>query len=300
MTIVHTDQPLKRVNDGEAVAPRRRIGNHPAGPIVLGTASWAVHDEPLDAGRATAVLAAALDGGVTVIDTAFVYTTRTETSYAERLVGAALKQIRTDESILVATKGGHHRDKDTFAFDGRPDTIRRQCELSLIALGLERIGLYQLHRPDPEVPIEETMGVFAELRDEGKIELVGLSNVTAEQLEQARAVVDITSVQNRREPGAPDVVLDRCEDLGIAFLTYSPLGGRALAREHGARGAVAAIARTHGVSAEQVVLAWHLSASPNVFAIVGARRVETIRDSARAATLDLSASELLLLGGYLA
>ena len=114
MTIVHTDQPLKRVNDGEAVAPRRRIGNHPAGPIVLGTASWAVHDEPLDAGRATAVLAAALDGGVTGADTAFVYTTRTEMSYAERLVGAALKQIRTDESILVATKGGHHRDKDTF------------------------------------------------------------------------------------------------------------------------------------------------------------------------------------------
>ena len=288
---------LERVNEHEAVFPSRRIGRRTVGPVGLGTASWALHDQPLDTRGATAVLAAAVCEGVNLIDTAFVYTTRMDVSYSERLVGAAVREIGAADSVLVATKGGHYRDGDRFAYDGRPETIRRQCELSLVALGLERIDLYQLHRPDPEVPIAETMSAFVALRDEGKIDLVGLSNVTVDQLEQARTVVEVASVQNYHEPGVRDGVLDRCDELGIAYLAYAPLGRSVFANRLGTVDALAATADARGVSKQQVVLAWHLSASPNLVAVVGARQAETIRDSARTASLVLSVAELRSLGG---
>ncbi len=236
-------------------------------------------------------MAAAIATGVTLVDTALAYTTPTDVSYCERLVATAISELGAQDSVLVATKGGHFRDGQDFPIDGRPETIRRQCELSLRALGLDRIPLYQLHKPDPSVPIAETMGMFAELRNEGKVELVGLSNVTVEQLEQARTVVDIARVQNRHKLGSSDPIIDRCTELGIVFLAYAPLGGSSPLARH-RDGPVTTIADAHAVSPEQVLLAWHLAASPAVVTIVGARRPETIQDSSRAVTLRLSPAEI--------
>jgi aryl-alcohol dehydrogenase-like predicted oxidoreductase len=234
---------------------------------------------------------AAIANGVALVDTALAYTTTTDISYSERLVANALAQLHAQDSVLIATKGGHFRNGQDFPIDGRPETIRRHCELSLRVLGLDRIPLYQLHKPDPAVPIVETMGMFAELRSEGKIDLVGLSNVTVEQLEQARMVVEIASVQNRHELGSQDPMIERCTELGIAFLAYAPLGGSS-PPARASNGAITAIADARGVSQEQVLLAWHLAASPNVVTIVGARRPETIEDSSRAVALGLTPTEI--------
>lgn len=263
------------------------IGSRSVGRIVLGTASWALHDDPLNEAAAIRVMFAAIESGVTMIDTALVYATANEDSYAEQLVGAALRRLDAEELVLVATKGGHYRRNGAFPVDGRPESIRRDCEQSLRALGVDRIGLYQLHKPDPGVPIEETMGAFAELRNEGKIKLVGLSNVSVAELDRARGIVDIASVQNRLELGGRDEMVDHCEAVGIAFLAYAPLTSNK-PREDG----VMTVANAHGVSPAQVVIARHLATGPNVAVVVGARRSETIRDSARAAALRLSPAEL--------
>jgi aryl-alcohol dehydrogenase-like predicted oxidoreductase len=262
------------------------IGSRPVGRVVLGTASWALHDDPLDEAAAVRVVLAAIENGVTMIDTALVYATATERSYAEHLVAAALRRLDAEELVLVATKGGHYRRNGAFPVDGRPEAIRRHCEQSLRALGVDRIGLYQLHKPDPGLPIEETMGAFAELRNEGKIELVGLSNVSIVELDRAREIVDIASVQNRLELSGRDQMVERCETLGIAFLSYAPL-----TRSKPGERCVMTAAEAHEVSPAQIVLARHLAAGPNVAVVVGARRSETIRDSARAASLRLSPAE---------
>jgi aryl-alcohol dehydrogenase-like predicted oxidoreductase len=267
------------------------IEGRSVGRVALGTASWALHEERLSRLKAARVMSAAVAHGITLVDTALAYTTAGDICSSERLVGAALADLGAQDSVVVATKGGHFRDGHDFPIDGRPETIRRHCELSLQALGLERIPLYQLHKPDPAVPLSETVGAFAALRSEGKIDLVGLSNVTVEQLEEARRIVEIASVQNRHELGSRDPMIERCTELGIAFLAYAPLRGSNSSTWR-RNGAVTTVAAAHAVSPEQVVLAWHLAASPNVVTIVGARQPNTIEDSSRAAGLRLTPVEI--------
>ena len=248
--------------------------------------------------QAIQVILAALDSGETLIDTADVYCLdQTDIGHNERLVAEALSQWPGEhDSIVVATKGGLVRPGGRWERDGRPDRVKAACERSLTALGLERIDLYQLHAPDPDVPFAESVGALAELRSEGKIRWAGLSNVSVEEIETARGVVPIQSVQNRLNPffaESPDVgVVNHCTDNNLAFIAYSPVGGGRLNKKLPDHPALEPIAQARGVSAHAVVLAWVLARSPSVIAIPGARTVAHARDAAGAADLELTPEEL--------
>jgi len=278
---------------------RRRIGEVEVGAIGFGGVNLSL-PEPVPDGDAERVVHAALDAGVTLIDTAHVYTSVDEEAHNERVIARALATHPRGGDAFVATKGGHFRaGRDGFPIDGRPEVIRAHCETSLRVLGVDRIDLYQLHWPDPDVPVAESMGVFAELQQEGKIRYAGVSNFSVAQIEEARGVVEVTSVQNRFSPaGAEDrPVLEYCAREGIAYLPYTPLDGAARARTVGSRlPAFARVAEERGVSPQQVVLAWHLAQAPVAIPIPGASRPETIADSAAAAELELTEEELALLG----
>ncbi len=278
----------------------RSIGGERVSAIGLGGVNWSI-PEPLDEQQAIRTIHAAIDAGVTLIDTAHAYTTLDHESHNEDLIAKALRLHPLGSTVLVATKGGHYRaGPQEFPKDGRPETVREHCEISLRTLSVECIGLYQLHWPDPAVPIAETMGAFAEHQREGKIRLVGVSNFSIEQVEEALGVVDVASVQNCFSPAfrRDRPVLDYCAARGIAYLSYTPLGGAGQAKDVGDRfGAFAKVASERGVSPQRVVLAWHLAQSPTVVPIPGARRPESIVDSARAADLHLTREELARLDG---
>ncbi|MDP9019381.1 MAG: aldo/keto reductase [Actinomycetota bacterium] len=245
---------------------------------------------------------AALDAGVTLIDTADAYCTGAgDTGHNERLVAEALRSWRGPRhEVLVATKGGHVRGTDgSWLLDGRPEHLKAACETSLSALGVEVIDLYHLHRPDPAVAFTESVGAIAELRDEGKVRLVGLSNVTVEQIEEASEIVAVSSVQNQFSPTFRSSAdeLAHCRRRSIALLAWGPLGGMGAAATLGSRHrAFADVAMRRGVSPQQVALAWALAHGEVVIPIPGASRPATILDSARAAELVLDHDDLAVLG----
>ena len=273
----------------------RRLGDAEVFPIGLGEMPLSLKGRP-DEHRAIRTIHAALDAGVNLIDTADAYAyDDTDINHGERLVAKALKGRR--DGVIVATKGGHLRDGQAWPIDGRPEHIRAACEASLRALETDRIDLYQYHRPDPNVPYEETIGAFKELQDEGKVRWVGISNANVEQIELACSIVDIVSVQNQlsleyRSPiDKGEVAL--CEERGIAFLPWSPLGGiRNAAEAAGSHDPVQTAADAHGVSPQQVALAWLLALSDVMIPIPGASRPESILDSVKAVELELSDDEL--------
>ena len=253
--------------------------------------------------RSIATIHAALDAGVTLVDTADAYSTGgPDTGHNERLIADALRTWPGDaDAVLVATKGGHVRPGDgSWRVDGRPEHLRSACDASLRALGVEAIGLYQFHRPDPEVPFAESIGALAELQAEGKIRMAGLSNVTIEQIDEARAVLPIVSVQNQFSPAfrSSAAELSYCGGLGIAFLAWSPLGGMSAAADLADRhAAFAMVAERRGASPQQVCLAWVLAQGDHVIPIPGSSRPETILDSIAAADLRLDDDELVALDG---
>jgi aryl-alcohol dehydrogenase-like predicted oxidoreductase len=290
----------ERRRSGSASATRE-VGGRVVHPIGLGAMPMSLEGRPDDA-RCIATIHAALDAGVTLIDTADAYSIGgDDTGHNERLVARALRSWggHRDE-VVVATKGGHVRPGDgSWAVDGRPEHLRAACEASLRRLEVDVIDLYQFHRPDPEVPFLESVGALAELRDAGKIRLAGLSNVTVEQIDAARDVIPIASVQNQFSPrfrsSASELV--RCGELGIAFLAWSPLGGIASAAGLGAEHtAFADVAARHGVSPQRVALAWCLAHGDVVIPIPGSTRPETILDSVAAADLVLDDDDLAALG----
>jgi aryl-alcohol dehydrogenase-like predicted oxidoreductase len=272
----------------------RRLAGTEVLPIGLGAMPMALSGRPPEE-QSMRTIHAALDAGVNLIDTADAYgRDESEVGHNERLIAKAL-QGRYDE-VIVATKAGHTRPGGAWELDGRPEHIRAACEASLKALGTDRIDLYQYHRPDPTVPYAETVGAFKELQDEGKVRWIGLSNCNLEQLEAALGVAEIVSVQNQlslafTSPLAKGEV-DACTQRGIAFLPWSPLGGIGNADGTGEVGPVRAAADEHGVSPQQVALAWLLSLGPTVIPIPGASRPESIVDSARAAELELTQEQL--------
>jgi aryl-alcohol dehydrogenase-like predicted oxidoreductase len=276
--------------------PTRRLGGLQVSAIGLGEMPMSLAGRP-DEAQSVRTIHAALDAGVTLIDTADAYCIdESEVGHGERLVARALTAWPGDrDRVLVATKGGHTREGGEWYLDGRPEHLRQACEASLRALGVEAIGLYQFHRPDPKVPFAESVGAMAELKAAGKVRLVGLSNVSVDQIKQARQLVQVASVQNEFSPRfrRSEGELAFCAAEGIAFLPWSPLGGigrgRALGGRHRAFGEVA---EAHGVSAQQVALAWQLAKAPAVIPIPGSSRPETITDSAAAASLRLSDDEL--------
>lgn len=258
----------------------------------LGTAQLAFKD--ISAAQGIATVHAALDGGIRLVDTAQAYTRPGVESYAEALVRRALEQRRDRDDVLVATKGGHRRAGDGFPVDASPAALRADCETSLRNLGVDRIGLYQLHHVDPHVPLAESVGALRELRDAGKIADIGLSNVTVAQIELACAEAPIATVQNRLSLAHRDELstLVHCGRAGLRFLAYSPLGGW---RERPDEPIAARVAERHGASVAQVWLAWLLAQGTHVTPLVGASRPGTIADSLRAAGVALDSQDLAAL-----
>ena len=243
------------------------------------------------------VIHAALDAGVTLIDTADVYCLGDQDiGHNERLIARALSAWRGDRSaILVATKGGLTRPDGRWERNGRPRHLRAACERSLKALGVEAIGLYQLHAPDDEVPLEDSVGALERLREEGKILRVGLSNVSVAEIELASSITPVATVQNRLNPffreALREGVVEYCAGQRIGFLAYSPVGGGRLNLKLPGHPAVAAVARRLGASPHAVVIAWVMSKGPNVIPIPSARTEEHVRDSVKASTLALSSDD---------
>jgi aryl-alcohol dehydrogenase-like predicted oxidoreductase len=277
----------------------RQIDGTDVFPIGLGAMPMSLSGRPPEE-RSIRTIHAALDAGVNLIDTADAYSADdTDVGHNERLIAKALRGRR--DGVVVATKGGHTRPGGGWELDGRPEHIRAACEASLRALETDRIDLYQYHRPDPDVPYAETIGAFKELQDEGKVRWVGLSNANLEQIELAASIVDVVAVQNQLSLEYTSPIgkgeVEHCERNGIAFLAWSPLGGIPRAGEAAGRhGAVREAAAAHGVSPQQVALAWLLSLSPAVIPIPGASRPESIQDSVRAVELELTPEELERIG----
>ncbi len=248
---------------------------------------------------------AALDHGVTLIDTADCYSPDGHPSdeglgHNEELIAQAIRLWPGE--VLLATKGGIRRDGADWPIDGRPEWIRQAVQGSLRRLGVESIGLYQHHRPDPKVPYAETIGAFKELYDAGLVQRVGLSNSDAAQIREAQGILGpaLVSVQNQYSPAfrSSESELDLCGELGLAFLPWSPLGGMTDAADLGStHRAFAEVAEEREVSPQQVCLAWMLAKGDHVVPIPGASRPVSIIDSLRAVDLTLTAEELARLDG---
>ncbi len=282
---------------------QRRIGDRDVSAIGLGGMPMSIEGRP-DEARSIATIHAALEAGVTLIDTADAYhRDPTDVGHNELLIAKALRLagVRPDE-VLVATKGGHRRPGDgTWYVQGDPAYLKLACEASLQRLDVEAIGLYQFHRPDPAVPYADSVGAIRDLLDEGKILMAGISNANPEQIRMAQEILGgrLVSVQNQFSPRfrSSEPELELCAEMGIAFLPWSPLGGIAQAGELGGQhAAFAEVAAERGVSPQQVALAWELAKADVVIPIPGASRPESVRDSVLAADLELSEEELARLG----
>lgn len=276
---------------------RRNIGDIEVSAIGLGAMPMSVrktNDEELG----VRTVHRALEEGVTFIDTADVYTPDdAPLGHNEELIARALGSYGSStDHVLVATKGGMTRDGADWGTDGRPETIRKACEGSLRRLGVDAIGLYQHHRPDPEVSYADTMGALKQLLDDGLVVRAGISNADPEQIKIAAEVLGdgLVSVQNQFSPKfrSSEPELELCADRGIAFLPWSPLGGMSRAGELGALfSAFAEVAKKYDVSAQQIALAWHLAKSPVVLPIPGASRPESIADSTKAVDITLDQAD---------
>ena len=284
----------------------RTIGNDTVGHVEVGAIGmgamaflWPA-ERPGDQVRDT--MRAALDAGVTFIDTADGYGLDSAGAAAmgqnERLVAELLDELGTKQHVFIATKGGHTRqDGGGWGIDGRPEYLKQAVDRSLTALGVDRIDLYQHHRPDPAVDYTDTLQALREIHDAGKVRMLGISNADCVQIRTAHDVLGdaLVSVQNQYSPAfrSSRVELDLCDELGLAFLPWSPLGGIGNSDDLAATApAFGAIADELGVSPQRVTLAWMLATSPVVIPIPGASRPASIVDSAAAADLDLSADQL--------
>jgi aryl-alcohol dehydrogenase-like predicted oxidoreductase len=277
----------------------RRIGEVEVSGIGLGAMPMSIEGRP-DEARSIATIHAALDAGITLIDTADAYhLTATDVGHNETLIAKALASFGGDTSgVLVATKGGHQRPGDgRWTLDGSPAHLKEAADASLKRLGVEAIGLYQFHRPDPKTPYEDSIGAIRDLLDAGKIRMAGISNANPAQIQQANEILGgrLVSVQNQFSPAfrSSEPELDFCDKLGIAFLPWSPLGGISNAGELGAKHpAFHQLAADLGVSPQRLTLAWMLAKSPHVIPIPGSSRPETILDSYAALDLELTADQV--------
>lgn len=259
---------------------------------ITGEGIWG---EPADPKEAFAVLRRALQLGTNFIDTADAY----GPYISERLIREALYPY--PRGLLIATKGGQVRPRrEEWVPDGRPEHLRAACEASLARLKLERIDLYQLHRPDPNVPFEDSVGELAKLQKEGKIRHIGLSNVDPNQLAKAQGIVKIASVQNRynvADRGADDV-LALCEKEQIAFIPWGPLAQQAQASAAPSKQLVAlqAVAKARNIDIEEAALAWLLARSPVMLPIPGTSKVAHLEDNVGAAKIKLTPQEMAQVG----
>jgi aryl-alcohol dehydrogenase-like predicted oxidoreductase len=239
------------------------------------------------------VLRRAIELGINFIDTADAY----GPGDSEKLIADALHPYA--ETVVIATKGGTVKTgPGQFHADGSPEYLRKACNLSLARLRVERIDLYQLHRPDPDVPFDDSIGALAELRQAGKVRLIGLSNISLAQLQAAERIAPIASVQNRynlRDRG-DDALIDYCAQRGIAFLPYSPLGAPPFDRSAKLAAsddeALAAVARRRRLTTAQAALAWLFYRAPNIIPIPGTTSLEHLEENYAALRAHLTPEDL--------
>ena len=287
----------------------REIGNDTVGRMQVGAVGLGLMTfdqsgaQPRE--QLLATVRAALEAGVTLFDTADAYGDGTAGAQAqgqnETLIAGLLDELGVRDQVLLATKGGHVRtDGGDWGLDSSAAHLRDAVDASLQRLGVDQIALWQHHRPDPAVEYSEVVDTLKSIHDSGKVARIGLSNADPDQIRLAHDVLGdaLVSVQNQFSPkfrsSLPEIEV--CAELGLAFLPWSPLGGlgdaKELAEKHPA---FASVAESRGVSAQQIALAWELAQSPTVIPIPGAKRPESVRDSAAAADLVLSAEELAAL-----
>jgi aryl-alcohol dehydrogenase-like predicted oxidoreductase len=250
---------------------------------ITGDGIWGA---PPDPAGARELLRRVVESDVNLIDTADSY----GPEVSERLIAEALHPY--PEDLVIATKGGLERPgPNRWQANCRPDRLKRCCEDSLRRLKLEQIDLYQLHTVDPKVPIEDSIGALAELQDDGKIRLIGVCNVSVEELERAQQIVSIVSVQNRYNlvDRHSEDVLQACEQAGLGFLPWAPLASRDLAKSGGR---LDGIARAHGAGPAQVALAWLLAHSPVMLPIPGTSSIAHFEENLEAAQLELTEEDL--------
>jgi pyridoxine 4-dehydrogenase len=255
---------------------------------ITGSGIWG---EPDDLSAVRELLRRVVDAGVNLIDTADSY----GPAVSENLIAEALHPYPDD--LVIATKGGFERPgPGRWQAACRPERLKRCCEDSLRRLKLERIDLYQLHTVDPKVPIEDSIAALAELQDEGKIRHIGVSNVSGEELDRARQIASIVSVQNRFNltDRHAEEVLDECERSKLGFLPYFPLAVGDLAKPGGP---VDEVARAHDATPAQVALAWLLGRSPVTLPIPGTSSIAHFEENLEAAQLELSQDELDAVAG---
>jgi len=279
-----TVHPIDDSTNGTFTLGDRSVRRNGFGAMrITGDGVWG---PPPDHDEAIAVLRRAVDLGVNLIDTADSY----GPDVSEELIAEALHPYPDD--LLIATKAGLLRTgPGQWPTDGRPEHIREACEGSLRRLRVDRIDVYQFHRPDPQVPFEDSVGTFAELQKEGKVARVGLSNVTVEQLHAAQDIVPIVSVQNRYNLVERDDqdVLEACEAANIGFIPWFPLKSAELAKGNGP---VAKVAEAHDATPAQIALAWLLASSPVMLPIPGTGKVSHLEENVAAAHLQLTDDEV--------
>lgn len=279
---------------------QRTIGTVSVSAIGLGGMPMSIEGRP-DEQQSISTIHAALEAGVTLIDTADAYHLpgAADVGHNEELIAKAVRTYGGDVShVIIATKGGHLRPQEgPWAQNGDPAYLKQAAKASAHRLGVDAIDLYQYHRPDPRVPYADSVGALAELLDEGVIRMAGISNANVDQIKEANEVLGgrLVSVQNQFSPrfrsSEPELAL--CAEMGIAFLPWSPLGGISSASDLGSiHDEFARVAQSHGVSPQVVALAWELAKAEIVIPIPGASRPASIRDSASAAELELTPEEL--------
>ncbi len=266
--------------------------------IGFGCMPLSTEGRPADERESIRVIHGVLDAGVTLLDTSNAYCLNDDDiGHNERLVAKALRTWTGNcHNLVVATKGGRTRPQGRWEVDGRPEQLKRACELSLQALGVEQIDLYQMNIPDPKVPFLDSVGALSELQKEGKIRWIGLSNVSVRETISARSMIEVVTVQNRFNPifrnAIEEGVIKYCTDHGIGFMPFHPLGGWWLSKQLVKHEVLQRIAREKEVSPYAVVLAWEIAQGPTVIPIPASKSLNHALDSISAANLILDEADL--------
>jgi aryl-alcohol dehydrogenase-like predicted oxidoreductase len=267
--------------------------------IGLGAMPLSLDGRP-DEAQALGVIGAFVEGGGNFIDSANVYCVDdSDVGHNEKLIAKALSKLEESNNIIVGTKGGLRRPKGAWTVDASPAWLRESCEKSLRDLGIDTIYLYQLHAPDPDVPLTDSVGELVRLKAEGKIQHIGLSNVTVEHIQLALSITDIISVQNRcnlfEQTSFENGVVKFCEDNNITFIAHSPVGGHFKHARRADNSLLKKLAEKYDASTYQIMITWLLSKSSSILAIPGASKTSSIMDSLRAINVELSKEDMQLL-----
>jgi aryl-alcohol dehydrogenase-like predicted oxidoreductase len=267
--------------------------------IGLGAMPLSLEGRP-DEAQAISVIETFINGGGNFIDSANVYcANEADIGHNEKLIVTALSILKPEKEIIVATKGGLKRLKGQWKPDASPAWLRQSCEKSLQDLNTDSIFLYQLHSPDPKIPLTDSIGELAKLKGEGKIQHIGLSNVSVEHIELALSITHIMSVQNRcnlfEQMSFKNGVVEFCENNDITFVAHSPVGGHYQHKQRADNILLKKLAEKHDASPYQIMIAWLLHKSPSIFPIPGASKVSSIEDSLKANNIKFSKEDMLLL-----